>query len=70
MKNLRAKEGPVESGELCFVSTFLNLITNIEKADWFVSMPLKRRVCRANTQNVETGQRDTEHLFSADLGIV
>ena len=31
----------MESGELCIVSPFLNLITNIEKADWFVSMPLR-----------------------------
>lgn len=48
----------------------MNLITNIEKADWFVSMPLREECAEQITQNLETGQREHGVLFSADLDVV
>ena len=54
----------MESGRLCFVSPFMNLMTHTEKADWFVSMPV-REASRAG--NAELGKRSKRVLSARSL---
>lgn len=63
----------MESWKLCFVSPFMNLITNIEKADWFVSMPLREECAEQICKTWKQVKENTEYsslqtwMLSSDL---
>lgn len=59
----------MESGRLCFVSPFINLMTNTEKADWFVSIPVREKCQEQVCKTWKEVQKSTEYPYSVDLDV-